>query len=97
MEENPVILDLMASWDSHIPSSVIPRKVVGLGLNESELRANKTLTEFVLHDLNADPFLPFPDASFDLVLNVVSVDYMTKPIEIFREVNRVLKPEDCSS
>lgn len=92
VEKNPAVLDLMASWDSHIPSNIKSQKVVGLGLNESELRSNKALTEFVLHDLNADTSLPFSDASFDVVLNVVSVDYMTKPVEIFREVNRILKP-----
>jgi len=46
----------------------------------------------VLHDLNADPRLPFPDNSFDTVLNTVSVDYMTHPIRVFEEVGRILKP-----
>ncbi len=92
IEENPVILDLMASWDSHIPDSVKPSKVVGLGLNEEELKANKKLDEYVIQDINKDPRLPFPDETFDVVLNTVSVDYVTKPIELFREVGRILKP-----
>jgi hypothetical protein len=37
VEENPAILDLMASWDSHLPESVRPTWVAGLGLNENEL------------------------------------------------------------
>jgi SAM-dependent methyltransferase len=82
----------MASWDSHIPATVKPEKVVGLGLNEKELKSNPVLSEFVLHDLNKDPKLPFPENTFDAVLNTVSVDYMTKPIEIFRESGRILKP-----
>ena len=47
IEESPVILDLMAGWDSHIPKSIKPARVVGLGLNENELRKNRDLTEFV--------------------------------------------------
>lgn len=91
-EESPVILDLMASWDSHLPASVGPARVVGLGLNRHELEANPALAEQVLHDLNEDATLPFPDATFDVVLNVVSVEYLVHPVEVFREVGRVLKP-----
>src|SRR5210317_614232 len=92
IEENPVILDLMSSWDSHIPSSLRPDRVVGLGLNSNELSKNPALTEWCLHDLNKNPILPFANDTFDVVLNVVSVDYMTKPFDVFREVNRILKP-----
>jgi SAM-dependent methyltransferase len=92
VEEDPVILDLMASWDSHIPASLRARRIVGLGLNENELTANPRLTERVIHDLNADPRLPFPDNTFDAVLNTVSVDYLVKPFEVFGEVARILKP-----
>ena len=92
IEENPVILDLMASWDSHIPASLRPERVVGLGLNRNELSNNPALTECFLHDLNNNPILPFANDAFDVVLNVVSVDYMIKPFDVFREVNRILKP-----
>jgi SAM-dependent methyltransferase len=66
--------------------------VVGLGLNQVELDRNKALTERVLHDLNKVPTLPFPDHSFDVVLNTVSIDYLTQPFEVVAEVGRVLKP-----
>jgi len=92
IEKTPAILDLMASWDSHIPPTIQAETVVGLGLNRNELARNETLTDWVYHDLNKDPSLPFPDNTFDVVLNVVSVDYMTKPFDVFREVNRILKP-----
>jgi SAM-dependent methyltransferase len=91
-EENPVILDLMAGWDSHIPNTLKPQRVVGLGLNRNELARNRSLTEWLLHDLNKDPRLPFPDGMFDAVLNTVSVDYMIRPVEVFREAGRILKP-----
>jgi SAM-dependent methyltransferase len=92
VEENPAILDLMAGWDSHIPETLSPSEVVGLGLNENELKQNKTLTEYALHDLNREPRLPFSDNRFDAVINTVSVDYMTQPVPVFEEVARVLKP-----
>jgi SAM-dependent methyltransferase len=92
IEDDPVLLDLMAGWDSHIPGVLHPSQVVGLGLNKSELAENKALDEIVIHDLNKDPHLPFPDITFDAVINTVSVDYMTRPFEVFREVGRILKP-----
>jgi len=92
IEKNPVILDLMAGWDSHLPQDLKPSKVVGLGLNERELAENTALNEIVLKDINRDPELPFEDDSFDVVLNTVSVDYLVHPVEIFKEVSRILKP-----
>jgi SAM-dependent methyltransferase len=92
MEDSPAILDLMASWDSHIPESVSPSRVVGLGLNRAELDANPVLTERDVHDRNAEPVIPFPDQSFVVVLNVVSVEYLTQPARVFQEVGRILKP-----
>ena len=92
VEKRPAILDLMAGWDSHIPRTIEADEAVGLGLNENELSRNEALSEFVLHDLNKDPVLPFEADRFDVVLNTVSVDYMTRPFDVFREVARVLKP-----
>jgi SAM-dependent methyltransferase len=87
------ILDLMAGPDSHLGKVKDPATVVGLGLNKTELEANPVLSEHVIQDLNSDPRLPFPDNRFDVVINTVSVDYLTQPLEVFREVSRVLKPE----
>ena len=42
------ILDLMSSWVSHLPEEVRYEKVVGLGMNEDELRRNPRLDEYVL-------------------------------------------------
>jgi SAM-dependent methyltransferase len=89
---HPILLDLMAGWDSHLPDDLEPSKVVGLGLNANELSKNKSLAEFLLHDLNVNPSLPFSDNTFDAVINTISVDYITKPIEVFQEVSRILKP-----
>ncbi len=40
----------------------------------------------------ADPKLPYEDNSFDVITNAVSVDYLAKPMEVFKEMHRVLKP-----
>ncbi len=84
------VLDLMSSWISHFQHP--PQRLVGLGMNAAELSANPMLSQHVVHDLNADPTLPFPDAGFDAVTCCVSVDYLTSPIAVFREVARVLRP-----
>ena len=71
-------------------------RVVGVGMNEQELAANQALTSYVVQDLNENPSLQFEDDSFDVVCNVVSVDYLTQPLEIFREVHRILRPGGIS-
>lgn len=88
------ILDICSSWVSHYPKDFKERmsSIVGTGMNPLELQANSQLTSFVARDLNKEPTLPFPDSSFDIVTCVVSVDYLTSPLKIFKEVNRVLKP-----
>ena len=84
------VLDLCSSWVSHIDPA--PVRLVALGMNASELAANPAATEWLVQDLNADPVLPFADASFDAATCCVSVDYLTRPVEVFQEVARVLRP-----
>ncbi len=86
------VLDLMSSWVSHLPTDVEYGRVAGLGMNEEELAENRQLTDRVVHDLNAEPRLPYDDESFDVVLCAVSVQYLTRPVEVFRDVARVLAP-----
>jgi len=45
-------------------------------MNAEELAANPQAAATVLHDLNADPVLPFDDDSFDAAVCCVSVDYL---------------------
>jgi SAM-dependent methyltransferase len=86
------VLDLMSSWISHLPPEMPFARVAGLGMNRTELEHNPRLTDFVVHDLNATPELPYPDAAFDAVLNAVSIQYLTRPVEVYAAVRRVLKP-----
>ena len=90
--ENSEILDLMSSWRTHWPADHPKAKMVGLGLNQVELMENPDLDEFVVHDVNRNPELPFENDSFDAVLITVSAQYLTKPIETFAQVNRILRP-----
>jgi SAM-dependent methyltransferase len=84
------VLDLCGSWVSHF--LVAPARLTVLGMNAVELERNPQAHERVVHDLNEDPALPFADASFDAATCCVSVDYLTRPLEVFTDVARVLRP-----
>jgi len=87
-----VLLDLMSSWRSHLPAGFVKQRMVGLGLNAEEMADNPDLDEHVVHDLNVNPRLPFADDYFDGAVVTVSIQYMIRPLEIFTDVRRVLKP-----
>ena len=84
------VLDLMSSWISHFRSA--PRHLTVLGMNRAELEANEEAGVVIVHDLNRAPRIPLEDECVDDVVCCVSVDYLTKPVEVFRDVARVLRP-----
>jgi SAM-dependent methyltransferase len=84
------VLDLMSSWVSHFRTP--PRHLRALGMNEYELRANTSAAQRIVHDLNADPRVPLPTGSIDDAVCCASVDYLTHPVAVFRDVARVLRP-----
>jgi SAM-dependent methyltransferase len=84
------VLDLCSSWVSHFLTA--PARLTVLGMNAVELERNPQAYVRVVHDLNADPVLPFADASFDAVTCCVSIDYLVRPLEVFDEAARVLRP-----
>lgn len=86
------ILDLMSSWVSHLPADIEYGGVTGLGMNPEELDANPRLARRVVQDLNANPVLPWQDGMFDAAAICVSVQYLQRPIEVFDELARVLRP-----
>lgn len=85
------ILDLMSSWVSHLPEDVRYERVAATGMNEAELAANPRLDEYVVQNLNVNQTLPFGDDEFDGAGLCVSVQYLTRPAPVFREIGRVLK------
>jgi SAM-dependent methyltransferase len=84
------VLDLFAGWTSHF--NVEPDELVGLGPNPGLLDANGALSERVAQDLDENTALPFADERFDDVVCSSGVDYLTRPLEVFAEVARVLRP-----
>ena len=88
------VLDICSSWVSHFPRDfpLRMRSIVGTGISDLELQCNDQLSGHVQADLNVAPRLPFPDRSFDVVTCCVSFDYLTRPLDVMREVRRVLRP-----
>lgn len=84
------ILDLMSSWVSHLPNEIRYRHVTGHGMNEAELARNPQLDDYRVQDLNTNPQLPWPDDTFEAVLIAVSIQYLTRPFDVFAEIARVL-------
>jgi SAM-dependent methyltransferase len=85
------LLDLLSSWRSHVPDR-FDAEVVGLGLNAEEMGDNPHLSHYVLHDVNRETRLPFEDAEFHGAMCAVSIQYVTRPVQFFQEVRRVLRP-----
>jgi SAM-dependent methyltransferase len=86
------VLDLMSSWVSHLPAEVPYARVAGLGMNARELAQNPRLTDQLVQNLNEQPHLPYGDAEFDAAGICVSVQYLTRPADVFQELARVLRP-----
>ncbi|WP_164700387.1 class I SAM-dependent methyltransferase [Modestobacter sp. KNN46-3] len=84
------VLDLMSSWVSHFRTP--PADLVVLGMNADELAANPAASTRLVHDLNADPTVPLPDDDVDAAVCCVSIDYLTRPVEVLAEMGRVLRP-----
>ena len=84
------VLDICSSWISHFQTK--PDRLSITGMNEAELAANPMADDWSVADLNASPEFVYPDASFDAVTCCVSVDYLTRPLEVFADVARVLRP-----
>ena len=94
---NSVVLDLMSSWRSHWPEGHSKRRLVGLGLNAVEMQDNPDLNDYVVHDVNRNPALPFDDDTFDAAVITVSAQYLIKPVETFAHVNRSSSRAEFSS
>jgi SAM-dependent methyltransferase len=66
--------------------------MIGYGMNAAELARNQHLTTHFVKDLNVSPSLnEVEDGTVDVVICNVSVDYLVKPIDVFREFRRILK------
>ena len=86
------VLDLMSSWVSHLPGGLELGECVGHGMNAQELAANPRLDRWFVADLNRDPALPLAADSVDAALACVGVQYLQRPVKVFAEVARALRP-----
>jgi hypothetical protein len=74
------ILDLCSSWISHYPQAVENAaiqgelEVVGLGMNNAELKKNQVLHKRILQDLNEDPNIPLTVCDEHAVSGLQSAD-----------------------
>ncbi len=84
------VLDICSSWVSHFEQT--PRRLVAMGMNANELARNTAASDTLVGDLNVEPVLPFEAGSFDAVTCCASIDYLTRPVEVFAEAARVLRP-----
>ena len=87
-----VVLDLMASWVSHLPEQGRYREVIGHGLNGRELEANPRLNRHWVQNLNLDQQLPLDSSSVDAALIVAGWQYLQQPEAVAAELLRVLRP-----
>lgn len=92
LKDGDDVLDLCSSWVSHYSKDFKGGRVVGVGMNKYELSQNPQLSEYVVQNLNKNSRLPFDDESFDKVTCVVSIDYLTNPLAVCKEIGRVLRP-----
>ena len=88
-----IILDLMSSWVSHLPTDTKYKKVIGHGMNESELNANKRLDRFWVQDFNKTQNFPLEDSSVDVGLIVAGWQYLQYPEQVSSELSRIIKTD----
>ena len=86
-----IILDLMSSWVSHLPSNKKFKKVIGHGMNESELKSNNRLDSYWIQDLNKNQRMPIEDSTVDIGLIVAGWQYLQYPEKVSSELSRIIK------
>jgi SAM-dependent methyltransferase len=90
--EGGTVLDLMGSWVAHLPEEIEYGEVIGHGMNAAELGANPRYDRWFVQDLNQDTALKLAAQSVDAAAICVSIQYLQHPVEVLREVARILKP-----
>ena len=98
------ILDFCSSWISHFSPSLETAatedkkndreglQVIGMGMNAKELAANPILQSTILQDLNVSPQIPTRVGTLDAATCVVSIDYLTRPLDVLSSLRERMKP-----
>ena len=90
IEDDSIVIDLMSSWDSYLPSEKKYKKVIGHGLNKEELEKNNTLSSFWIQNFNKCQIIPLDSESVDYCLMVAAWQYLQYPENLTKEVARIL-------
>lgn len=86
------ILSIFSGNESYYSPGKIS-EFVALSPVSDHLEESESFSIRFLHDFETDSKLPFDDGVFDAALFNFHIGKLTRPIEFFREVARVLKPE----
>jgi SAM-dependent methyltransferase len=88
-----IILDLMSSWVSHLPTNIRYKKVIGHGMNQAELSSNERLDSIFVQNLNKKQKMPIEDSSIDVGLIVAGWQYLQYPEKVSLELSRIIKSD----
>ncbi len=88
-----IILDLMSSWVSHLPTNIRYKKVIGHGMNQAELNSNERLDSIFVQNLNKKQNMPIEDSSIDVGLIVAGWQYLQYPEKVSLELSRIIKSD----
>ena len=88
-----IILDLMSSWVSHLPTNIRYKKVIGHGMNQAELSSNERIDSFFVQNLNKKQNMPIEDSSIDVGLIVAGWQYLQYPEKVSLELSRIIKSD----
>jgi SAM-dependent methyltransferase len=86
-------LDLGCGYHASLLRAIRPRLSHGVGVDlrvSDEARAEPGLT--FMESTVEDALPGFPDGSFDLVLLISVLEHLWEPLDVLREVRRVLRP-----
>ena len=85
------LLDVGCGWEARFLKSVEPYIASGVGIDfkapSLETAKLKTIT------VTLDDKLPFEDNSFDVVSLMAVLEHLEKPLDILKEIHRVLRKE----
>lgn len=88
------LLDVGCGWDARLLKSVEPYIDSGVGIDFKAPALDSVKLKTV--SVTLDDRLPFDDDSFDMVTLMAVLEHLEKPLQILREIRRVLKKREAT-